>query len=43
VADPPAKPISLVARWIISRTVISFGWRSQTLLPLFQFDEPPFG
>jgi hypothetical protein len=27
------------ARWIISRTVISFGWRSQTLLPLFQFDE----
>ncbi|MDR6858518.1 hypothetical protein [Variovorax guangxiensis] len=32
------QPISVVARWIVSRTVLSFGWRSQTLLPLFQFD-----
>jgi hypothetical protein len=32
------QPISVVARWIVSRTVVSFDWRSQILLPLFQFD-----
>jgi len=32
------QPISTVARWIVSRTVISFDWHSQILLPLSQFD-----
>ncbi len=32
------QPISLLARWIVSRKVVSFVWRSQTHLPLFQFD-----
>ena len=32
------QPISLLARWIVQREVISFSWHSQTLLPLFQFD-----
>jgi hypothetical protein len=33
-----AQPISLLARWIVDRSVVSFVWQSQTLLPLFQFD-----
>jgi hypothetical protein len=32
------QPISTLARWIVARHVVSFVWRSQTLLPLFQFD-----
>ena len=32
------QPISTLARWIVAREVVSFEWRSQTLLPLFQFD-----
>lgn len=32
------QPISLLARWIVSRQVVSFTWRAQTQLPLFQFD-----
>ena len=32
------QPLSTVARWIVAREVVSFEWRSQTLLPLFQFD-----
>ena len=32
------QPISLLARWIVQREVLSFPWHSQTLLPLFQFD-----
>jgi len=30
--------VSTVARWIVSRDVLSFDWRMQPLLPLFQFD-----
>jgi hypothetical protein len=33
-----AQPISVLARWIVARNVVSFVWQSQTLLPLFQFD-----
>jgi len=33
-----SQPISLLARWIVARKVVSFSWRAQTLLPLFQFD-----
>jgi len=32
------QPISVLARWIVSREAVSFEWKSQTLLPLFQFD-----
>jgi hypothetical protein len=32
------QPISLLARWIVKREVLSFVWRSQTLMPLFQFE-----
>ncbi|SFM20862.1 hypothetical protein [Variovorax sp. OV329] len=32
------QPVSHVARWIVSNRVLSFSWRSQTLLPIFQFD-----
>ena len=32
------QPISIVARWIVGRQVVSFEWQSQTMLPLFQFD-----
>ena len=34
------QPISVLARWIVSRQVLTFTWRSQILLPLFQFEEP---
>lgn len=32
------QPISLLARWIVSRQVVTFAWHSDVLLPLFQFD-----
>lgn len=35
-----AQPISAVAHWIIGREVVCYEWRSQTMLPLFQFDMP---
>jgi hypothetical protein len=28
----------MLARWIVSREVVHFEWRSRTLLPLFQFE-----
>jgi hypothetical protein len=32
------QPVSRLARWIVSRSIISIGWRAQTLMPAFQFD-----
>ena len=32
------RPASLLARWIEHRQVVHFRWRSETWLPLFQFD-----
>ena len=32
------QPISTLARWIVTRAVVSFQSQSQVLLPLFQFD-----
>jgi hypothetical protein len=32
------QPISLLARWLVNRDVISFKRHGQTLLPAFQFD-----
>ncbi len=31
------QPVSVVARWIVARTIVNFEWRSQTFIPLFQF------
>lgn len=33
-------PVCLLARWIVSREVLSFHWRSRTFIPMFQFDLP---
>ena len=32
------QPVSKLARWIVSRSIISISWRAQTLMPAFQFD-----
>ena len=34
------QPISILAKWIIGRRVVSFSWRAQMLLPVFQFERP---
>lgn len=31
--------VSLVARWIVSRSVVCFSWRTQAYVPLFQFEQ----
>jgi hypothetical protein len=33
-----SQPISMLARWIVDRRVVSFGWHGQYLVPMFQFD-----
>jgi len=33
-----SQPISMLARWIVNRRVVSFGWHGEYLLPMFQFD-----
>jgi len=33
-----SQPISMLARWIVERRVVSFEWHGETLLPMFQFD-----
>jgi len=30
--------VSTVARWIVTRTALSFPWEAKTLVPLFQFE-----
>ncbi|MCK9689469.1 hypothetical protein [Scleromatobacter humisilvae] len=32
------QPISMLAKWIVGRSVVNMHWRSRTLIPLFQFD-----
>jgi len=34
------QPVSILARWIVDRRIVSFVWKSQILLPLFQFARP---
>jgi Protein of unknown function (DUF2384) len=34
------QPISVLARWIVGCRLVSFPWRSQILLPRFQFVRP---
>ena len=33
-----SQPISMLARWIVERRVVSFGLRGQYLVPMFQFE-----
>ena len=33
-----SQPISMLARWIVERQVVSFAWQGEYLLPMFQFD-----
>ena len=32
------QPLSLIARWIVSHSVINVTWRGEALMPVFQFD-----
>ena len=32
------QPISMLARWIVDREVLSFDWQARKVLPLFQFE-----
>ena len=32
-----SQPLSKLARWIVSRSIVTVQWRGQTLVPLFQF------
>jgi len=34
------QPISILARWILDRKLVSFYWCTQILLPSFQFERP---
>jgi hypothetical protein len=36
--DHHPQPISVVARWLVRRAILSFSWRGQTLIPMFQFE-----
>jgi hypothetical protein len=38
-----SQPISMLARWIVERRVVSFGWQGEYLLPMFQFDQADMG
>ena len=33
-----SQPVSLLARWIVQQSVLSFEWESERLFPVFQFD-----
>ncbi len=33
------QPISMLARWVVSRSVVAFEWRSALRIPLFQFSD----
>ncbi len=34
------QPVSVLAKWIVNRRLVSFSWRDQLLLPRFQFERP---
>ena len=38
-----SQPISMLARWIVERRVVNFGWRGEYLVPMFQFDRADMG
>jgi len=33
-----SQPLSMLARWIVDRRVVSFEWQAERFLPMFQFD-----
>jgi hypothetical protein len=33
-----SQPIAMLARWIVERSVVSFAWHGDYVLPMFQFD-----
>ena len=33
------QPISMLARWVVNRSLVAFEWRSALRIPLFQFSE----
>jgi hypothetical protein len=33
-----SQPISMLGRWIVEQRVVSFAWRGDLVLPMFQFD-----
>ncbi|HEY4081494.1 MAG TPA: hypothetical protein VGM81_12410 [Burkholderiaceae bacterium] len=33
------QPISMLARWVVNRSVVAFEWRAALRIPLFQFSE----
>jgi hypothetical protein len=33
-----AQPLSTLARWIVSRHIVSIQWQTQLLVPMFQFE-----
>ena len=37
------QPISMLARWIVTRQAVNILWQSQWMLPLFQFDPATMG
>ena len=37
-----SQPISLLARWIVQQSALSFEWGSERLFPVFQFDRSHF-
>lgn len=38
-----SQPISMLGRWIVEQRVVSFEWRGDLVLPLFQFDRADMG
>jgi hypothetical protein len=32
-----SQPISMLARWIVARSVVSLAWQGHTMIPMFQF------
>jgi acyl-CoA synthetase (AMP-forming)/AMP-acid ligase II len=38
-----SQPISMLGRWIVEQRVVSFAWRGDLVLPMFQFDRADMG
>jgi len=38
-----SQPVSMLGRWIVDHRVVSFAWRGELVLPMFQFDPADMG
>jgi hypothetical protein len=38
-----SQPVSMLGRWIVGQRVVSFVWRGERMLPMFQFDRADMG